>query len=261
MKILIIPDCHASPAYDNTRFEWLGELIVDERPDTIVQIGDFADLPSLSSYDMGKRSFEGRRLVADLGATKDALEKLFFPLKDLNSILSRNHKTQYRPRVIFVLGNHEDRLSRATQNDPHLDGLLDCAKLGYEEYGEVVPFQDVISVAGFHFSHYFAGGMGRPLGGKNLASRILSEKHVSCVVGHSHLLDIAERTRADGAKICAIVSGCYVHPSCVEDWNRGTVDQWWNGVVLLDGAREGYYDRMSLITQTSIQARYGRMCI
>ena len=57
-KLLIIPDCHAHPDYDNNRFDWLGNLIIEERPDTILCLGDLADMPSLSSYD--KRSEERR---------------------------------------------------------------------------------------------------------------------------------------------------------------------------------------------------------
>ena len=40
MKILVIPDGHAHPDYDNDRFDYLGRFILDQRPDTIVCIGD-----------------------------------------------------------------------------------------------------------------------------------------------------------------------------------------------------------------------------
>ena len=35
-KLLIIPDAHAEPNYDNNRFTWLGNLIFEEKPDIIV---------------------------------------------------------------------------------------------------------------------------------------------------------------------------------------------------------------------------------
>ena len=50
--LLIIPDCHAAPEYDNKRFSALGNFIVEQQPEIIVCLGDLADMPSLSSYDL-----------------------------------------------------------------------------------------------------------------------------------------------------------------------------------------------------------------
>ena len=57
---LIIPDSHAHPDYKNDRYDWLGKLILDLKPDVLVNIGDTADMASLSAYDKGKASFHGR---------------------------------------------------------------------------------------------------------------------------------------------------------------------------------------------------------
>lgn len=57
--ILVIPDAHASPKHNNSRFDILGKFILDRQPDIIVNIGDFADMEALCSYDKGKASFEG----------------------------------------------------------------------------------------------------------------------------------------------------------------------------------------------------------
>ena len=52
MKHLIIPDCQIR-AGDNFDFlRAIGNYIVRKQPDVIVNLGDFADLPSLSSYDI-----------------------------------------------------------------------------------------------------------------------------------------------------------------------------------------------------------------
>ena len=50
-KLLIIPDAHAEPNYDNDRFTWLGNLIFEEKPDVVVCLGDWFDMASLSSHD------------------------------------------------------------------------------------------------------------------------------------------------------------------------------------------------------------------
>ena len=73
MKHLIIPDTQVKRGVDLSYLEWIGKYIVDKKPDVIVQIGDFADMPSLSSYDVGKKSFEGRRYKDDIEAAERKL--------------------------------------------------------------------------------------------------------------------------------------------------------------------------------------------
>ena len=61
MNLMIIPDAHAHPDYNNERFRAVGRLLMEEQPECVVCLGDLADLPSLSSYDRGTKGFEGRR--------------------------------------------------------------------------------------------------------------------------------------------------------------------------------------------------------
>jgi hypothetical protein len=42
---LIIPDPHAAPDEDLSRFSYLGKLIASVKPDTVICIGDWADMP------------------------------------------------------------------------------------------------------------------------------------------------------------------------------------------------------------------------
>ena len=70
MKHLIIPDTQVKPGVDLNYLAWVGKYIVEKKPDVVVQIGDFADMPSLSSYDTGKKSFEGRRYKDDIELTE-----------------------------------------------------------------------------------------------------------------------------------------------------------------------------------------------
>jgi predicted phosphodiesterase len=245
MKLLIIPDAHAHPKYDNARFEWLGRLLQAEKPDTVVCLGDFADMPSLSAYDRGKRGFEGRRYKSDIEITRDALAKL--------GPKPRNQKR------IMCLGNHEDRINRATNDHSELDGTIGIVDLGYAEAGwRVVPYQASVDVAGWRFSHHFASGIaGRPIGGVNAAANLIRTLHQSACVGHSHVFDVSERTRPDGSKVVGLVAGCYAHRRQVEGWNAGTQHMYWNGITILDDARDGYYGALRCITQDRIRKLYG----
>ena len=77
---LIIPDSHAHPDYNNNRYDWIGKLILDLKPDVLINIGDTADMPSLSAYDKGKASFHGRNYEKDINAHLDAQERMWGPI-------------------------------------------------------------------------------------------------------------------------------------------------------------------------------------
>ena len=61
MKHMIIPDTQVKPGSSFEHLKWAGQYAVEKKPDVIVHIGDHWDMPSLSSWDVGKKSFEGRR--------------------------------------------------------------------------------------------------------------------------------------------------------------------------------------------------------
>ena len=211
MKIAVIPDVQAKPGNDFSFLTAIGNYIVAKRPDVIVQIGDFADMPSLSSYDVGKKQFEGRRYKADIEASHSAMEALLQPIEHYNNKARANHKERYLPRRILTLGNHEQRITRCVECDPKLEGVLSLQDLRYKEYGwEVYNFLEVVVVNNIAFSHYFTTGqMGRPCTSANM---MLTKKHMSCIAGHQQGLQLATSYRADGERLTGIIAGsCYEH--------------------------------------------------
>jgi hypothetical protein len=215
--------------------------MVDKKPDVIVHAGDFADMPSLSSYDKGKKSFEGRRYRADIKAAHDAMEALLGPLREYNEMRLRNKKGPYRPRMVLTLGNHEDRINRAISNEPILDGTISTDDLKYAEYGwEVYPFLQVVVIGGVAFSHYFQTGvMGRPA---SSAQAQLNKKMMSCVAGHQQGRQIASTYRADGKRITSIIAGsAYEH---AEEYLGPQGNKHWHGLVMLHNVDDGQFDEM-----------------
>ena len=77
---LVIPDTQIKPGVPLEHLSWIGRYIVKRKPDVIVHLGDHYDFPSLSYYDRGKLSFEGRRYKADIRAGHEALDILEGPL-------------------------------------------------------------------------------------------------------------------------------------------------------------------------------------
>lgn len=238
MNILVIPDCQVKPDNDNTYLSRIGQFIVDRQPDVIVNIGDFADMPSLSSYDVGKKSFEGRRYKADIEATHNAMDALLEPLKDFNAKARRNHEKQYLPRLVLTLGNHEERISRAVESDPKLDGTIGIEDLGYEKYWEVYPFLQPVVINDVAFCHYFVTGLaGRPCPSAQI---MLNKKHMSCVAGHQQGKQIASSYRADGKPITAIIAGsCYEHD---QDYLGPQGNEHWRGIIMLYNVKDGMFD-------------------
>ena len=101
MKHLVIPDCQIRPG-DNVEFlRCIGRYIVKKQPDVIINLGDFADMCSLSTYDQGKRSFEGRRYIADYASARSAMAALLQPINEYNEQQYRNKKKQYKYVFIF----------------------------------------------------------------------------------------------------------------------------------------------------------------
>ena len=211
MKHLVLPDVQAKPGHDFTYLNKIGRYMVEKRPDKAICLGDFADMESLSSYDQGKKSFEGRRYRNDILASQDAMVAFLSPLWEFNSKAKRNKEKQYHPELILTLGNHEQRINRAVNDSPQLEGVLSTKDLLYEDMGwEVYPFLDVVEVDGIAYSHYFTTGlMGRPV---TTASACLAKKHMSCVQGHQQGLQIHSAYKANGQQLTSIIAGsCYEH--------------------------------------------------
>ena len=242
MKILVLPDVQAKPGNDFTFLTAVGNYIYEKKPDILVCLGDFADMAALSSYDVGTKSFEGRRYKADIEATHEGMETLLNPIKAGNQRAIKNHRERYSPRYILTLGNHENRINRCINGDSKLDGTISIEDLKYKEYGwEVHPFLDVVVVSNIAFSHYFTTGvMGRPC---TSAQQLLTKKHMSCVAGHQQGLQFATSYRADGHRLTSIISGsCYEHD---EDYMGPQGNHHFRGVVVLnDVTPDGEFDVM-----------------
>jgi len=207
----VLPDVQAKPGIDFTYLSNIGKYIVEKKPDVIINIGDFADMPSLSSYDRGKKAFEGRRYLADIEASHEAMHALLTPLWEFNRKARQNKTKQYNPEMILTMGNHENRIDRAVNLQPELEGVLDTEHLKYREYGwKVHPFLEVAYADGVAYSHYFTSGvLGRPV---TSSRALLTKKHQSCVMGHVQTMALSTDYRADGTPIVGLFAGCcYEH--------------------------------------------------
>lgn len=241
MKHLIISDCQIKPEQDLDYLRWIGNYIVAKKPDRVICIGDFADMPSLSSYDVGKKAFEGRRYKDDVSAAIRGMNTLFAPLRDFNDKARKNKEKQYKPTYDLFLGNHEERILRAVNADAKLDGVLSMDDLCYDKFGwNIHPYLAVRVLDGVAYSHFFTSGvLGRPV---TSAAALLAKKHQSCVMGHVQDRQIAYGRRADGKSITAIFSGLS-HPYN-EDYLGPQGNSSWRGIWVLHEVKDGSFDEM-----------------
>lgn len=251
--ILVIPDTQVKPGVPIDHLKWMSQYIIDKRPDVIVQIGDFADMSSLSSYDVGKKSFEGRRYKDDVQSVIDAQWELLVPLMNLQESQREHKKKVYKPRLVMTLGNHDERVNRAVNNDAKLDGVLSISDLKYKEFGwEVYPFLDVVTINGIAFSHYFpTGTAGRP---SSTANAQLRNQHMSCIAGHQQGLQIATGKRGDGTLLTSIIAGSfYLHD---EEYLGPQGNQHFRGALMLHNAENGSFD-LNTLPMSYLKKKYG----
>jgi len=248
---LIIPDTHAHYQHHNKRAEYLGHLINDIKPDVVIHLGDSADMPSLSGYDKGRKSFQGRTYRADIDAHLDFNDRLWSIVKSAKKRL---------PRRIFLVGNHEERINKAINMQPELEGAIGMQDLELERYyDEVIPYEGgtpgTIALDGIHYAHYHVSGlMGRPVGGEHPAYSLVTKRFTSCTAGHSHLADLCYRTSSDGRKIIGCVAGVYQDYD--SDWAGNVNRLWWRGVVVKRNVSNGTYNPQFISLET-LKREYG----
>ena len=240
---LMIPDTQCKPDIDMSYLSWIGEYIADKRPEVIIHIGDHADMPSLSSYDRGKKSAEGKTVQADIEASIEGMNLMLKPLYDLQQKQKANKKKVYRPKMVMTLGNHEERIMRHVNSNPELHGFISYDSLKYKEFGwEVYDYLQPAIVNGVAYCHFMANPMtGKPYGGAAL--NILKQVGESFCMGHKQTLDVATRfLPSSGKQQWAIIAGAaYPHD---EGYKGYQGNHHWRGIVVKHNTKDGSFNPM-----------------
>jgi len=247
MKIIVLPDVQARDGIDFSFLTSIGNFILKEKPDCVVNIGDFADMESLSTYDRGLKSFEGKRYTKDIWAARQAMDALLTPIYEYNAKAKKNKEKQYKPRMVLTLGNHENRINRAINEDSKLDGLISTDDLPYQDW-EVYKFLDVVTIENVAFSHYFTSGlMGRPIG---TAQQMLNKLHMSAFAGHQQGRQVAYGKTASGKPLTAIICGsCYEHD---EAYLGPQGNNHFRGLYVLNDVKDGSFNEVAVPLSTIV---------
>lgn len=242
---VVIPDTQAKKGVQTAHLGWVGQYIVDKFKNdddvTLIHIGDHWDMPSLSSYDRGKKAMEGRRYNDDIEAGNAAFELLNAPLVAFNRRQRKHGRSEWNPRKVFTIGNHEHRIERATEDNAQLDGVVSFDHLNATDLGwEVIPFLQPIFIDGVGYCHYFYNpNTGKPYGGL-VDTRLKTIGH-SFTMGHQQGLQYGLRFVATRSQHGLVAGSCYLHD---EAYLGPQGNPHWRGIVICHEVRAGSYDPM-----------------
>ena len=246
-KHLVIPDTQITPTSPKDHLSWIGQYILEKKPDVIVNLGDFADMESLSSYDKGKLKAEGKRYKKDIEAAKEGMELLLGPMRRYNARRKTCKKKGYNPEMHLTIGNHEQRITRAVESDAAMEGFMSIDDLEYEKFGwQVHPFLEIVELDGISYSHYFYNPLsGRPYGGYSIDT-MLKNLGFSFVQGHRQQYLVGNRSLNNGRIIRGLINGsAYLHN---EDYRGPQANGEMRAVFLLHEVDEGNY----MLTEISL---------
>lgn len=251
MKHLIIPDTHAEPGTDHSRADWIGKLILDVKPDVVVNGGDMFSMDSLSSYDKGKASFYGKKYSDDISAGREFDERMWAPLKKAK---------KKKPFSVFLEGNHEQRLKRVLDYEHILKDTIGFSDFGLDEnYHRVMEYEgstpSMINIDGINYAHFFVSGVkGHPVSGVNPARTLLMKMHESATSFHTHTLDFAIDTTGSGRKLIGLFAG--VCHDRIPPYAGVSARLWWSGVIIKEDVEDGFYNPR-FISLDKLKKEYG----
>lgn len=255
-KTAVVFTCaHASPEVPNDRFDWLGGLIYDLKPDYVVDLGDGADMKSLNTYDTRyPKAIAAQSYERDIESYNDSQERLRWRF--------RHHKRK-RPHWIGFEGNHENRLKKALAHDPRLEGAkygISFDHLGtadwfddYHEYFNSAPA--LADYDGVTYSHYIgSGNYGSAMSSKHHGHALIEKLSCSVTVGHSHKLHYYVKPDSRPFQTQGLVVGCY--KGADEAWAGQANNDWSKGVAIKRYIENGTYD-LQWVSIKALEKEYG----
>jgi hypothetical protein len=247
---IFIPDTQVKPGVRTDHLEWAGRYVAERAPNVLVMGGDWWDMPSLSSYDKGKKAAEGRRVSADVDAGNEAMDRFLAPIRKRAGLWRRM-------RRVFTLGNHEHRIERAVDDAAALDGTLGYHALNLRAW-DVISFLDTVEIDGVTYSHYFpraaSGAITQAKRGAPNARAQCIRQGGSCTAGHQQGLDIAPVVMGTRLQWGLIAGSFYLHD---ESYLTPQGHTYWKGIVVKHDVHKGQYAPM-LVDMRYLQRKYGR---
>ena len=232
---LLIGDGHAKPSVPNDRFDWLGRMVLELRPDVVIDMGDSHDIPSLCFFE----NYVHATYREDIRAGHDAYDRVRKPTLEYNRDYNRHPQQykRYRPLWIQLGGNHdEERIRRLVADKPELSGVISVSDIHHKGW-QYVPYLKPIVIDGITYQHCFnSPGSKRAIAGVLPSRLVLLKKHKSVAFGHSHRFGYYEESG------CMAIN-CGWYSGAPERYaQEDNDDLWWRGIVVLRDVEWGLGD-------------------
>lgn len=277
-KHFILPDTQVKPGVLLNHFQWAADAICEYMPHVLVHLGDHWDMPSLSQWDKGKMSAEGRAYEDDIQAGNKAIDILMRPIRrkqmqQLRHLMGKRWRRLSKEerryvdrcaearrvilpaprglqgwlwelRCVFVIGNHEQRIQRHVEANPELRRTLGYHAFNLKQWGwEVHDFLHPIVVDGLSYQHYIPNpNTGRNWGG--VLEQRVAKIGYSFVSGHEQGKRSGERYLQNKLTQRGLVVGSYyLHD---EGYKGPQGNYHWRGCVVLHNVAHGDFDLMEL---------------
>jgi hypothetical protein len=245
-KHFIIPDTQVRPGVPISHFLWIGRYIAEKKPDVLIHLGDHWDSPALNDYEDDTSVKANARIAKDIQAGLEAFELLY---KGMG---------KYRPaRMVFLLGNHEERFNTLLKRQPQLRGAFtppwqDLCPEGWRVY----PYLQPVVIDGVAYCHQFVKSSNgrvtsKKWGAPNARAQVLREMR-SCTAGHKPGWEIACVPAGNRSLYGLIVGSCYQHS---EEWLTPQGNRYFRGVVICHEVRGGEYQPM-FVSLDYLKRRY-----
>ena len=243
---LIIPDTQIRPGVPTKHLEWIAAWALKHHEsypfDLIIQLGDWYDMPSLSSYDEhGRRpkNVEGKRLRSDFDVAHEAADMFCAAIDKIDC------------EKVFLRGNHENRVQRWEDDDARFEGYFE--PFAFDSWGwKEVPFLHPYKRDGIAYNHYWpinahgdsAAGGTTAKNGCNTALAQVQRVGMSCVAGHKQGFDYSIMNNPMGQSKFGLIAGsCYLHS---EEYRGPMGSREWRGIVTINDIHRGFGDIMPL---------------
>ncbi len=197
--------------------------------------------PSNGSLSAPSTVLEGNQ--RHLTRSRYVWTRLFAPMWAEIKRREDGHRKRWDPRRVRLIGNHEDRITRAVNADPKLEGVLSLDMLHSPGF-EVRPFLEIVDIDGIAYSHYFQNSKSKGAIGGSIDNR-LNKIGRSFVAGHEQGFLYGCKQFPGRLTRHGLVAGSfYLHD---ESYRGLQSNGEWRGIVVLNEARDGgNYDVMPL---------------
>ncbi len=250
-RILVIGDLHQDPRQEHRVhcLTWIARYASEHRFDRIIQIGDWSSFDSVNQHDKND-TFAAR--------SKPGIRADLDNLLQSHQAFRLGMDKDYRPKMDFLLGNHEHRLERFENANPEAQDTFTLERdQTFVQHGwRTRPYGELFYVEGVAYTHHPTNGAGRAYGGKTGPQRAANESTVPVVSGHTHRRQVHDSPKIGPLDVVSMVEvGCAMPWGEVEPYAKHSLTGWWWGICPMT-VQGGAITDLNFVSMLNLRDRY-----